>query len=497
MDQATLEKYDRQIRLWGVNGQKEIENAIICALGTDVVNSELLKNMVLHAVGHVIVVDDAKVSERDIGVNFLVEADCIGQNRADVVAKLLKEMNPDPEIKSIIKSPTDLSVLDDPIFSANTIVLTYGNFSPEYQKQLSEKIRAKHMKQLHIQTTGFFGGIYLDAGSHYALEGGTEADGPNDFRIWKPFPALKQYLERYDLEKMDKYDIEQLPYIVPLYWARQKYLEKSKDTKVTFAKLNEVKQILTDFDPQDELAVIDDAKAHIISASDPIGLPPNMTQCFDKCDNMPDEPFWKVVRAARDMWKEEGIPPHYGGCPDIECGSKQFQEIKDIYRLKGEEDAKRLCEKVPDVDPEFVKHYSKTAWRSVGMVYKPISELTMLPYNGYPFEKNEFAIQILQGLFVASRVFVGKHNRVPTLGDEAELLALAKEQKTGDNTELLEKYVQEFCRFKGELLPSVAATLAAIAAQELTKVIIKQATPMKGIVIYDGIHGYIGGPQML
>ena len=491
MNKETLEKYDRQIRLWGVDGQKEIESAIVCALGSDVVNSEILKNMVLHAVGHVIIVDDAKVSEKDIGINFLVQEDCIGQNRADVVAQLLKEMNPDPEIKTIIKNPEDLSVLDDPIFKPKTIFLTYGNLSPDFHANLSAKIREKDFRQLHVQTTGFFGAIYLDAGSHYALEGGTDAESPNDFRIYKPFPELKEYLESYDITKMDKYDIEQLPFLVPLYWARQQYIKKTNETKISFAKAGELNKILTAFDPNDELETISQAISNSMYGCDPIGLPPNLTQCFDKCDSMPDEPFWKVVRAARDMYKEEGVPPHYGGIPDIECGSNEFQKLQEIYKHKGEEDAKRLVERCPDVDPEFVKKYAKYSWKSIGMVYQSVNESINTKYQGYPYEPKNFAIQILQSIFIASRVFVGKHNRVPTIGDEDEMFNLTKDQIPDANMDLVKKYIAEFCRFKGELLPSVAATLAAISAQEITKVIIRQATPMKGILIYDGVHGYL------
>ena len=172
------EKYDRQIRLWGPDGQKEIESAVICSLGSNKINSEILKNMCLHAVGHIVIVDDRKVTESDVGINFLVEEDCIGQNRADVVAKLLNEINPDPEIKTIIKSPMDLSVLDDPIFTSKAFVISNGNFSPEFIEKLSDKVRSKGMRQLHAQSTGFYGAFYLDAGNHYAIEGGNDAESP-------------------------------------------------------------------------------------------------------------------------------------------------------------------------------------------------------------------------------------------------------------------------------------------------------------------------------
>ena len=368
------DKYDRQIRLWGPDGQKEIESAVICSLGSNEINSEILKNMCLHAVGHIIIVDDAKVTEADVGVNFLVEEDCIGQNRADVVAKLLNEINPDPEIKTIIKSPTDLSVLDDPIFTSKVFVISNGNYSPEFIEKLSDKVRSKGMRQLHAQSTGFYGAFYLDAGNHYAIEGGTDSEAPNDFRLANPFPALKEYLESFDITKMTDAEIERIPFIVPLYWARQQYLKKTGEKKVPFLKRNELRKILREFDNGRDLEIIEETMGdNTAFGCERLCLPPNMAQCFNNCDQFPeDDIFWRVVREAKKMYEEQGEPPHYGSLPDIQCSSEQYQKLKKIYIQKGEDDIKYLCDKLPDIDPGFIRNFVKNSWRSIGMKYKPI-----------------------------------------------------------------------------------------------------------------------------
>lgn len=42
-----MQKYDRQMRLWGGHGQALLESSRVCALGTSALICETLKNLVL------------------------------------------------------------------------------------------------------------------------------------------------------------------------------------------------------------------------------------------------------------------------------------------------------------------------------------------------------------------------------------------------------------------------------------------------------------------
>jgi len=64
-------------------------------LGTSSAGSETLKNLVLPAVGRFTIVDDAKVVARDFGNDFLVTRAHLGKNKAECLAEMLCEMNPD------------------------------------------------------------------------------------------------------------------------------------------------------------------------------------------------------------------------------------------------------------------------------------------------------------------------------------------------------------------------------------------------------------------
>jgi amyloid beta precursor protein binding protein 1 len=94
---AKEKKYDRQLRLWGANGQEALENAHVLLIngGAGAVGVETLKNLVLPSVGQFTVYDTAKVEEADLGVNFFLEVDQLGEPRAKALSELLGELNPD------------------------------------------------------------------------------------------------------------------------------------------------------------------------------------------------------------------------------------------------------------------------------------------------------------------------------------------------------------------------------------------------------------------
>lgn len=90
-------KYDRQLRLWGANGQQALEDAHILLLntGSGTVGVETLKNLVLPALGKFTIYDTELVTEAHLGVNFFLDEESLGRPRAETCVKLLQELNPD------------------------------------------------------------------------------------------------------------------------------------------------------------------------------------------------------------------------------------------------------------------------------------------------------------------------------------------------------------------------------------------------------------------
>ena len=60
-------------RIWGEHGQAALERARVCILNCGPTGSEALKNLVLGGIGSFTIVDASKVSQSDLGNNYLGE----------------------------------------------------------------------------------------------------------------------------------------------------------------------------------------------------------------------------------------------------------------------------------------------------------------------------------------------------------------------------------------------------------------------------------------
>lgn len=92
---ATNDKYDRQLRLWGPDGQRLLMKSNILLIHANAVGCETLKNLVLPGIKSFTILDDFCVDDGDLGCNFFVTPETKGKPRAEVAANLLNEMNPD------------------------------------------------------------------------------------------------------------------------------------------------------------------------------------------------------------------------------------------------------------------------------------------------------------------------------------------------------------------------------------------------------------------
>ena len=108
-------KYDRQLRIWGAHGQEALESARICLLTCAPTGSETLKNLVLGGIASFTIVDDAIVEASDLGNNFFLEKEHVGDSRAQHVSELLQELNTAVTGSYVQESPAEL-LANQPVF---------------------------------------------------------------------------------------------------------------------------------------------------------------------------------------------------------------------------------------------------------------------------------------------------------------------------------------------------------------------------------------------
>lgn len=123
---ATDNKYDRQIRIWGTEGQHKLNTSTVLSLGITASGTETLKNMVLPGIGFIRIVSDAVVEARDFHRNFFVEPGTEGKNLAEEVLNNLLEMNPDVKGGFCPKSVESYIVEDLEEVKAASLIIVDG-----------------------------------------------------------------------------------------------------------------------------------------------------------------------------------------------------------------------------------------------------------------------------------------------------------------------------------------------------------------------------------
>lgn len=527
------ERYDRQIRLWGPHGQAAIQSATIIFLGSDCVASEFLKNMVLHGVRNVIVIDNAIVTQKDIGSNFFVDVDSFNKNRAETVAALLTELNPSSQIRAVISDPNDLNSLQpicQELNNSDIIILSSGNLSPDFLDALSDFCRSNRYKQAHIQISGYFGAFYIDGGYHHFFEGSSQSKYPNEeLRILNPFPSLVEFWETIDWDNCSDEEHSHLVYPAILHRVHKELTQElgvpelSKQNELAVRNridsLRRKKQNPSPFeDPFMTEPCFDEAQDNVFLIYGKPRLPITVQDCFTLVDSQPsiqencsDELFWQLVFATRRFYEKHGVIPHYGGCPDMESSSEQFRLQKLLYAQKSDQDWAEIAEDLrshgidPQEDGEIFQRFRKNVWKVGGLIYRSLKEsIKKLPNYFLLYDDQTIRLGLIQELFVAARNYLKKYNEIPLNNEDSanklleEMKLLSADLQKDENFQLPQQFiderplfVKEFCRYKGEVFPSVVASFTALLAQEITKIIIKQANPVPGIVIYDAVHEFL------
>lgn len=121
-----IKRYDRQIRLWGLETQTGLHGARILLLRATGLCNEIAKNLVLAGVGHVSIHDAGVVEQQDIdtGAVFYFSKADIGRGRAEVLAEGLRALNPSVDISVLTEELRDLGA--DGLKRFSYIIGTHG-----------------------------------------------------------------------------------------------------------------------------------------------------------------------------------------------------------------------------------------------------------------------------------------------------------------------------------------------------------------------------------
>ena len=94
------DRYSR-MRLIGWWEQDKIANARVLVVGAGALGNEVLKNLALLGFGHIVLIDFDTVDETNLTRSVLFRAADAGQSKAEVAARMIRELNPDCDVETI------------------------------------------------------------------------------------------------------------------------------------------------------------------------------------------------------------------------------------------------------------------------------------------------------------------------------------------------------------------------------------------------------------
>lgn len=508
-------KYDRQLRIWGEQGQSALEKSSVCLLNCGPTGSETLKNLVLGGIGSITVVDGSKVELGDLGNNFMVDESSLGESKAKCVCAFLQELNDAVKAKFIEEYPDKLIETNPSFFSQFTLVIATQLVEDKMIK-LDRICREADVILIFARSYGLTGLVRISAKEHTVIESKPD-HFLDDLRLNNPWPELKSFAESIDINVSDPVAHKHIPYVVILLkmateWAQNHggALPSTREEKKEFKDLLKSRMISLDEENYKEAA---DASFKVFA---PQGISSNLQRilndsCADISSNSSD--FWVMVAALKEFITHEraGEVPLDGSIPDMTSSTEHYVNLQKVYQAKAEADVCAMEKHVHNILKKIGRDASSISKTTIKTLCKNARKLTVCRYRMIEEESNSPNIAELQkyltdedysmavGFYILLRAadrFAANYNSFPGQFDgemdedisRLKTVAIGLLGEWGCNGSILtEDLIYEMCRFGAAELHAVAAFIGGIASQEVIKLITKQFVPMTGTFIFNGI----------
>ena len=543
---ATDNKYDRQLRLWGANGQRALAESHVLLLGAGPAGTETLKNLVLPGVGRFTVVDGATVSEADLGNNFFVRPEDVGRPRAAATAELLKELNPDVEGFHRVARPEEVVAAEPDFVASGFSLVIAAQLEPAALQALGERCWAKNVPLVAIRAYGLLGVVRLQVRRLEVVE--SKPDNVAwDLRLAAPFPELEAAADALDLDGMGDADHAHAPYVLVLAKLAKAWRQshggaspKTRAEKDAFRAL--VAGAARELPSKVPEMNFEEASNEAYRCwADPRELPWEAQAWIDDARAAPDAPsegrrgsvgseaapaappsatHVAVAAVAAFMDAHGGLPPLSGAVPDMHADTASFVALQKLYAARADADraaclaifAAKLAEATgapPTADEaaalalvcKHVRDVKLVSTRSLAdeLAAPNLGEAaTALFETDDAREKAQAPVVWYAALRAADRFFVKRGawpgaDGADLAADAAavadELRAFVTEADCADAFDgvLSEAHAKEIARFGAAELHAIAAVVGGVASQEAVKVLAKQYTPIDHTYLFNGI----------
>jgi amyloid beta precursor protein binding protein 1 len=501
---AKTRRYDRQLRLWAATGQDALESSRILLLASSATSTSILKNLVLPGIGHFTILDAATVTFRDAGNNFFLEGPhSVGKSRAEEAVRLLAELNDGVEGEAVKESVQDVLDKKPEWVKGFTLVVAH-NLETELLERLSTLLWEDKAGPplVIVKSAGFLAEFFIQFHDHTVIE--SHSDTAPSLRITDPFPTLLEHATSLDFSKMDPTDHGHVPYVIILVRVLDDW-KKSHDGNPpkTYAEKQEFKKLILNMKVKQDEENFDEAEAQAYRCWSETKIPPDISALFTLPASTPTAPahtthFYKLLSALQAYTLT--VPPYTlplsATLPDMRASTEAYVKLQKMYKAHAEEEG-----------AVFRKLMSKGEGREVGGDKDSVDT----------FLKNCHALKVLKGkkwgafdedrrglatALQTSPKETSTHLALSALSSlpvttpiTEESLRSAVQNIVGQDVDLPEEFdnaIGEIARSPTSDLPTTAAFLGGLVAQEAIKMITKQYVPINGYCVVDLVDTWTG-----
>ncbi|MFT7816777.1 NEDD8-activating enzyme E1 regulatory subunit isoform X2 [Arapaima gigas] len=520
------QRYDRQLRLWGDHGQEALENAHVCLINATATGTEILKNLVLPGIGAFTIVDGHKVAGEDVGNNYSsigkVNYFCgLCQNRAQAAAELLQELNNDVSGNFVEESPDKLLDNDPEFFHRFSLVIGVQLIESTCLR-LASVLWNAGVPFLVCKTYGLVGYMRLAVKEHTVIESHPD-NALEDLRLDQPFAELKNHIQSYDLDNMEKKDHSHTPWVIVVAKYLEKwYSEHNHQLPKNYKEKEAFRQLIREGILKNENGVSEDeenfeeAIKNVNTAFNPTKIPNTVQEilCSEDCKNITAQTpaYWVMAQAVKEFVENEGGGnlPVRGTIPDMIADSEKFIRLQNVYREKAMQDALLVSKHVESLLQSAGKSPASISEQEIRLFCKNAAFLRVVrcrsltnEYSVESVNKDEITScmdspdseMVLYLMLRSVDRFFQQHSRYPGVYNyqveedigKLKLCVNSLLQEYGLNVNVKDEYIHEFCRYGASEPHTVASFLGGSAAQEAIKIITHQFVPFNNTFIYNAM----------
>jgi ubiquitin-activating enzyme E1 len=171
---AAMDKYSRQVGAYGVGVMKFLREFKVLLVGLQGLGIETAKDLVLTGPLAVHVADNGISTVADLGVNFFLTQQSVGQPRAAACVRALQELNDDEEVLAVEEEITDAVIA-----RYQALIVTDNTIPLAKLEAWNVFCAANNIVFVLAITSGPFGFVFSDFGDHHVV---TDKDGePHKF----------------------------------------------------------------------------------------------------------------------------------------------------------------------------------------------------------------------------------------------------------------------------------------------------------------------------